>query len=92
MKNKIYLLYTCDVWKSRNSFSLYWAGTSKEILKKALVNGIQNEDFYFEKEEYNSKSQLSLLRDAINSGFPIPYVDSHLINAHIDVIDNNDFT
>ncbi len=45
---KIYCVFTCDVWKSRDSMSLCTACTSASVLREVLAAGIRAESFEFD--------------------------------------------
>lgn len=68
---RVYILNTCDEWKSYNSFRLFgiWAsskaGTRRFV--SALVKGIKDKCFFYEDEYIDVKEQIERLRmDAQN--------------------------
>lgn len=64
--NEIYLLYACDVWKSRDSMRLISAGTDREVLYSAVLN-----ELYENRMDYQGVSgtaAVARFRDAYRSG------------------------
>lgn len=51
---KLFILYTCDGWKSRSSMDMYYIGTSSKAgmkrLVQAVVKGIKNHDFRYNSD------------------------------------------
>ena len=47
MKSKIYILMTCDEWKSKDSMRVYAACTSLPTLRRLISDGIRNEIFSY---------------------------------------------
>lgn len=69
---KVYILNTCDEWKSYESFRLYgiWssskAGTSR--LVNAIIDGIRNGDFAYNEEQIDAEMQIKCLREDSKKG------------------------
>lgn len=47
MRQKIYILMTCDQWKSKDSMRVYAACTSLPTLRRLISDGIQGEVFSY---------------------------------------------
>lgn len=47
MRQKIYILMTCDQWKSKDSMRVYAACTSLPTLRRLISDGIQREVFSY---------------------------------------------
>ena len=73
-RGDIFLLFSCDEWKSHSSMSLVVATTSIDILEDCIREEISNGDMECEGKkgkkgvaQYNEHSQNRSLFDAINS-------------------------
>ena len=64
---KVYVLNTCDEWKSYGSFRLYgiWASTKAGTnrLVNAIIDGIRNGAFAYNDEQMNAEMQIECLRE-----------------------------
>ena len=62
MSKQIYLLFSCDEWKS-NPMPLIWVGTSSQKLRKYIIHQIEVGDMAYYDEELSSKEQISKFKD-----------------------------
>lgn len=75
---KIFLLYTCDAWKSSDSMRPYFLVNSQKFGFKRLLHiireGIQNGVFAYESDELEKSEQLARLeKDAKQGGTALCY-------------------
>lgn len=67
MAKNIFVLFDCDVWKSRDSMRIHLVTTSTKKLHKAIRDRIAKGDFFVDGEE-NPKEALKLWKDIVASG------------------------
>ena len=62
--NNIYLLNTCDEWKSSSSMSCIMATTSLEKLRKGILQKIKDEDIEYKRgyDDITVKEQLAMFK------------------------------
>ena len=62
--NNIYLLNTCDEWKSSSSMSCIMATTSLEKLRKGIIQKIKDEDIEYKRgyDDITVKEQLAMFK------------------------------
>lgn len=60
MSKQIFLLYSCDEWKTKDSLRLVCASTSANKIKKAIITSIKNNEM-----EYTDGNELSLTKSVI---------------------------
>lgn len=69
---KVYVLNTCDEWKSYSSFELYgmWASSKAgtKRLVNAIIDGIRNGDFAYNDEQMAAEMQIESLREDAKNG------------------------
>jgi len=76
---KLFILYTCDDWKSRSSMDMYYIGTSSKAGMKRLVQavskGIKERKFRYNSDgEATVSEQIeSLKSDMAHTGASIVY-------------------
>ena len=56
-KKQIYLVYSCDEWKSTDSMKLMMATTSQRKLKSYIVKAIKDGDFVYSWTDNESKAE-----------------------------------
>lgn len=69
---RVYILNTCDAWKTHSSFCLYGIWASSKIgtrrLVNALIKGIKNGDFAYNDEQADTEEQIKSLREDTRGG------------------------
>lgn len=64
---KVYVLNTCDEWKSYGSFRIYgiWASSKAgtKRLANAIIYGIRNGDFAYNDEQMDAEMQIECLQE-----------------------------
>lgn len=83
-KKQIYLVYSCDTWKSTDSMQLIMATTSKRKLKSYIAKAIKSDDFEYSWTDNESKTKQAAefehdfehsLRYDINTKLKYGYID-----------------
>ena len=77
MGDTIYLLFTCDAWKSSSSMSLpIFVGTDVSCLYAKIRECIENGDMCYVSEEYPIEEQLAMWEEELDTGkLEYGYVD-----------------
>lgn len=95
---KLFILYTCDDWKSRSSMSMYYIGTSSKAgmrrLMQAIAKGIKEQEFRYNSDgEASVSEQLeSLKRDMSQPGASIVYdINARLDNGFVELATCNSY-
>ena len=69
---KIYLLSTCDSWKSRDSLSMFYIDKSTKVGTKRLVNaiikGIKDGVFVYGSNESSKEEQVAMIEEDFKKG------------------------
>lgn len=90
---RVYILNTCDEWKSYSSFHLYgvWASSKVGIrrLINAIIKGIKNGDFAYNDEQADTEEQIKSLREDAKTDCITFYslLQSKLIYGSIELAD-----
>lgn len=84
---KLFILYTCDDWKSRSSMDMYYIGTSTKSgmkrLVQAVAKGIKERKFRYRSDGETSVSeQIESLKDDMKQSCACTLV--YDINARLD--------
>jgi len=82
----IYIVFSCDAWKSRDSMRLVAATTSHTKLKKIVSNCVETE--MFEYGEGDAKTSASQLRKDFDNGHSVYGINDSLKYGFIDVVDD----
>lgn len=84
MKN-IYILYSCDAWKSNNSMSIIVATTSIRKLKSIIVKEIEEGNIEYERyDNITAKNQAkALIKDWSENG--PEYIFANLKYGYVEV-------
>lgn len=78
MSQKIYILMTCDEWKSRDSMRIYAACTSMPTLRRLISDGIRNKVFSYGNLVSFSK-QARKFRDEWKTRSAAPYSADNIL-------------
>lgn len=69
---RVYVLNTCDAWKTHSSFNLYGIWASSKIgtrrLVNAIIKGIKNGSFAYNNEQADIEEQIKSLREDTRGG------------------------
>lgn len=57
MAKQIYIIITCDEWKSHTSMRLYAATTSLYKLERIIRDGIKKELFWFRNSDFSAQAR-----------------------------------
>lgn len=89
MAQKVFLIYSCDAWKDRDSMRLVFCGTSSVKARKFIEKEIKNGDMEYGSPEEDRAGQARRLRQDWNSRQQRD-IDSRLTYGTIDYCYNND--
>lgn len=74
MARRIYVLMTCDEWKSKSSMRFYAACTSPTKLRTLISRGIEKDFFSYNDESRSFKEQAKNFRSdwakTVNDAYP----------------------
>ena len=90
---QVYILNTCDEWKSYSSFHLYGVWASSKVgtrrLVNAIIKGIKNGDFAYNDEQADTEEQIKSLREDAKTDCITFYslLQSKLIYGSIELAD-----
>ena len=86
---KIYTLFTCDEWKSNDSMRLAFIGTSKQKLRKCVINMIENKNMEYNNPNAPIRQQIKDFKiDFDNNNMRL--VNSSLQYGMIGIYENNE--
>lgn len=95
---KLFILYTCDDWKSRSSMDIYYIGTSSKAGIKRLVQvvskGIKEHKFRYNSDgEATASEQIeSLKSDMAHTGASIVYdLNTRLDYGYVELVNVNSY-
>lgn len=71
MESVIFLLYSCDQWKSKDSERLVCASTELEKIKDAIIEEIKEGNMCYEDENYSVKKMLKNFNSDWDSGYDV---------------------
>lgn len=86
MNKPIYIVFSCDAWKAKDSMRLVAATTSHTKLRKIVSNCVETE--MFEYGEGEAKSSASQLRKDFDNGYSVHGINDSLKYGFIDVVDD----
>lgn len=79
MEKDIYLLYSCDEWKSWSSISLIMASTSQNKIRKEIKSRVRNGDMEYGAEFKNiTESPLEDINNCLEYGYIDIVVDGEV--------------
>ena len=83
----IYILFSCDEWKSRESMRLEWAGTNKRKLKAFINKKINSADMVYGSEDISVSKQKKLFSEDFENNFE--NIDGNLGYGYLQIVENN---
>ena len=81
---EIILVYSCNIWKNRSSFSLLGIYNDIDIFKKSIFNYIQNNECILNEDNYSKKD----LEDSIDN-FDLTMINNVLDHMCIEIMSIN---
>lgn len=94
---KLFLLYTCDSWKSRNSFALYYIGASSKAgikrIAKIIAKGIKGGTFAYNSDgERNTDEQIAFLEyDMLHGTLSVSEINNRLEYGYLTLVPCDSF-
>lgn len=88
---EIYLLFSCDEWKSHSSMSLVVASVSSEVIIKAIITKIREGDMEYRRgnQTLSKASQVKhLMQDCIDNG--VDFVFENLDYGYVEIVDDGE--
>lgn len=82
-KKQIFVLFRCDVWKSKSSMSMCGATTSATKLKRMVISEIKAKNLVFGDEEDSISAQVKAFREAFKKESPLE-INNQLVYGYIE--------
>lgn len=82
MNKQIYMLYSCNSWKDKNSIRLIMASTSKNKIIKQIKEEVLNDNmelYDFSKSELKDYKETDIYR-----------INNELVYGYIEVVDDGE--
>lgn len=84
-KDKIFLVYSCDIWKSKDSMRLLMCTSSPQKLESCIVKKIMNDDFYYGYGgEQSCSESAAMFKKDLDAAATIAYINDHLDYGFVD--------
>lgn len=84
-RSEIFILFSCDVWKTYSSFRFFMATTDPELCVKTIYEELENNHMEYGGYETQEASDL-LMRDY--SSYGISHLDGKLIYGSIIITED----